>query len=99
MTVARTRRPLPEPDNDHLNDQPANTTNDSINRSIELNQSFDIGPSPNRIKASQTTTVRMCSQRTAIENDSNQYNQSINRINTINRSIESGRAFDRADLS
>src|SRR6266567_9480599 len=51
-TVARTRRPLPEPDDDRLNNQPANTTNDSINRSIELNQSFDIGPSPNQIKAS-----------------------------------------------
>ena len=55
-TVVRTRRPSPEPDNDRLNNQPANTTNDSINRSIELNQSFDIGLSPNRIKASQGGT-------------------------------------------
>src|SRR6266446_1493631 len=50
-TVPRTRRPFPEPD-DRSNDQPTNTTNDSINQSIELNQSFDIGPSPNQIKAS-----------------------------------------------
>jgi hypothetical protein len=51
-TVARTRQPLPGLDDDLSNNQPANTTNDSIDRSIELNQSFDIGPSPNRIKAS-----------------------------------------------
>src|SRR6266705_1939933 len=50
----RTRRPLPEPDDryqkpddDRSNNQPANTTNDSINRLIELDRSFDIGPSPN----------------------------------------------------
>ena len=41
------RGPLPEPDDDRSNNQPVNTTNDSINRSIELNQSFDIGPSLN----------------------------------------------------
>ncbi len=83
-TVARTRQPLLEPDDDRLNDHPADTTNDPINRSIELNQSFNIGPSPNRIKASyggmeapQTTIVRMYSQRTAIENDSNQSEPSI----------------------
>jgi hypothetical protein len=77
----RTRRPLPEPDDDRLNDHPANTTNDSINRSIEPNQSFNIGrhrieSRPPR-EAPQTTTVRTFSQRTAIENDSNQSEPSI----------------------
>ena len=61
----RTRRPSPEPDDryqnqmtatrtgdNRSNNQPANTINDSISRSIELNQSFDIDPSPNQIKAS-----------------------------------------------
>ena len=32
-TVARTSRPSPEPDDNRSNDQPANTTNDSIDRS------------------------------------------------------------------
>src|SRR6266568_1973866 len=73
-TVTRTRRPLPEPDDRRSNNQPANTTNDSIDRSIELNQSFDIVTIESRPprEAPQTTTVRMYSQRTAIENDSNQ---------------------------
>jgi len=39
----RARQPLPGLDDDRSNNQPANTTNDSINQSIELNQSFNIG--------------------------------------------------------
>ena len=74
-TVARTRRPSPEPDDDQSNGQPANTTNDLINRSIELNQSFDIGLLPNQIKASYGGTPDDRSQRAPIESDSNQYNQ------------------------
>src|SRR6266568_5761931 len=68
------RGPLPEPDDRRSNNQPANTTNDSIDRSIELNKSFDIVTIESRPprEAPQTTTVRMYSQRTAIENDSNQ---------------------------
>src|SRR5207302_1824665 len=84
-TVARARRqPFERPASEH---------HERFNRSIESNQSLNISPSPNRIElrppreAPQTTTVQTYSQRTPIKNDSN---QSINRINTINRSIKSG---------
>src|SRR6266566_2027611 len=111
-TVARTRRPSPEPVDRRQNqstvarsrrqpfERPASEHHERFNRSIESNQSLNISPSPNRIElrppreAPQTTTVQTYSQRTPIKNDSN---QSINQINTINRSIQSGRAFDRAD--
>ena len=80
-TVIRTRRPLREPDDDRLNDQPANTINDSINRSTELTRALisarrRIKSRPPR-EAPQTTTIRMYSQRTAIGNDSNQSEPSI----------------------
>src|SRR6266702_3209582 len=100
-TVARTSRPSPEPD-DHRQGQttiararrqpfkrPASEHHERFNRSIELNQSLDISPSPNRIElrppreAPQTTTIQTYSQRTPIKNDSN---QSINRIRQCLRS-------------
>ena len=61
-TVTRTRRLSLELDDGRLNNQLANTTNDLINRSIELRPPREVP---------KTTTVRMYSQRTTIENDSN----------------------------
>ena len=57
---------------------PIENNSNQYNQSIELNQSLNIGPSPNQIKlrppmeVPQTTTVQMYSQLTPIENNSNQ---------------------------
>jgi hypothetical protein len=78
----RARQPLPELDDDLSNNQPSNTTNDSIDRSIE----FDIGPSPNRIKASYGGAL-------------DDHRSNIQLANGHRERSESIRAFDRADPS
>src|SRR5437016_228369 len=67
-TVTRTRRLSQKGEEERMSKQPANTINDSINKSIKLRPPREVP---------KTTTVRMYSQRTTIENDSNQSEPSI----------------------
>jgi hypothetical protein len=78
----KARQPLLELDDDLLNNQLSNTTNDLIDRSIE----FNIGPLPNRIKASYGGAL-------------DDYRLNIQLANGHKERSESIRAFDWADPS